>query len=57
MSDNLTVVLTFNAFTAKLESGYLMNRSGSKVSEIMKPARILEHMLANPDARCVTQKS
>lgn len=46
-----TLVMHFNAFTGKLEGGYLMTRGGMK-GATMTAAAVLAHMAANPDQRC-----
>lgn len=50
---NDTLVIHFNAFTGKLESGYLMDRiTKKKVGLTMTRRQVLEHLSANPDVRC-----
>jgi hypothetical protein len=54
---NLTLVLHFNAYTGKLQCGYLMHRGTNKpVGGFMKPADILAYLTAHPDAECAPIK-
>lgn len=51
--ENFTLVIHLNAFTGKLESGYLMSRiSKQKVGRTMPPSGVLAYMSANPDVHC-----
>jgi hypothetical protein len=48
----IALVVHFNAFTGKLQSGYLMNRTTKRpIGAPMTPAAVLAYMTANPDAR------
>jgi hypothetical protein len=52
MQTNLTLVAHFNAFTGRLQGGYLMARETKrKIGAAMSPAAVLAYMAAHPDAR------
>lgn len=46
-----TLVIHFNAFTGKLEGGYVMH-NGKKVGLYLTRAQVLEELAANPEIRC-----
>lgn len=49
----MTLVLHFNAFTGRLEGGYLMHRaSKARAGDYLRPEAALAYMAANPEARC-----
>lgn len=52
-SENFTLVMWFNAFTGKLEGGYLADVTNENmVGHAMTPTAICEYLTANPSVRC-----
>lgn len=48
----MTLVLHFNAFTGRLDGGYLMGSDNKKVGAHMTALEVLEYLIYRPETRC-----